>query len=146
MIVFFRGCGGFGGQKKFVDCGVVIVVNKFFVCVLDVVVEEKIIEEQVVIYWLFGDYNFFYIDFGFVKMGGFKVFIFYGLCFFGIVGKVVYEKFGKFKNVKVRFVGIVNFGQIFVIEMWKEGNKVIFQIKVKEIGKLVIGGVVVELF
>lgn len=97
-------------------------------------------------------------------MGGFKVFIFYGFCFFGFVGKVVYDwyviielffffldfklildRFGVFKNIKVCFVGFVIFGQIFVIEMWCDGKKVFFQIKVKEIGKLVIVGVVVEL-
>lgn len=30
-------------------------------------------------------------------------------------------------------------------EMWKEGNKVIFQVKVKETGKLAIGGAAAEL-
>ena len=78
-------------------------------------------------------------------MGGFKVPILHGLCFFGIAGKAVYERFGQFKNIKVRFAGTVLPGQTLVTEMWKEGSKVIFQTKVKETGKLAIGGAAVEL-
>lgn len=36
-------------------------------------------------------------------------------------------------------------GQTLVTEMWKEGNKVIFQVKVKETGKLAISGAAAEL-
>ncbi len=79
-------------------------------------------------------------------MGGFKVPILHGLCFFGIAGKAVYEKFGPIKNIKVRFAGTVLPGQTLVTEMWKEaGNKVVFQTKVKETGKLAIGGAAAEL-
>ena len=78
-------------------------------------------------------------------MGGFKVPILHGLAFFGIAGKAVYEKFGQYKNIKVRFAGTVNPGQTLVTEMWKEGNKVIFQTKVKETGKLAIASAAAEL-
>ncbi len=86
-----------------------------------------------------------HVDPAFAKMGGFKVPILHGLCFFGIAGKAVYEKFGQFRNIKVRFAGTVNPGQTLVTEMWKEGGKVIFQVKVKETGKLAIGGAAAEL-
>jgi len=43
-------------------------------------------------------------------MGGFKRPILHGLCFMGIAGKAVYEKFGPFKNIKVRFAGTVLLG------------------------------------
>ncbi|KAK4180838.1 hypothetical protein QBC36DRAFT_384008 [Triangularia setosa] len=145
MTVFLRGCGGFGGQKKPADRGAATAANKPPARAPDVVVEEKTTEEQAAIYRLSGDYNPLHIDPGFAKMGGFKVPILHGLCFFGIAGKAVYEKFGKFKNVKVRFAGTVNPGQTLVTEMWKEGNKVIFQTKVKETGKLAIGGAAAEL-
>ncbi len=86
-----------------------------------------------------------HIDPAFAKMGGFKQPILHGLCFFGIAGKAVYQQFGAFKNIKVRFAGTVVPGQTLVTEMWKEGGKVIFQTKVKETGKLAIGGAAAEL-
>ena len=63
----------------------------------------------------------------------------------GIAGKHVYQNFGKFKNIKVRFAGTVVPGQTLRTEMWKEGNKVIFQTKVVETGKLAIAAAAVEL-
>ncbi|OIW28375.1 NAD(P)-binding protein [Coniochaeta ligniaria NRRL 30616] len=143
--VFLRGCGGFGGQKKPADRGASTAASKPPSRLADVVVEEKTIEEQAALYRLSGDYNPLHVDPAFAKMGGFKVPILHGLCFFGIAGKAVYEKFGPFKNIKVRFAGTVLPGQTLVTEMWKEGNKVIFQTKVKETGKLAIAGAAAEL-
>ncbi|KAK4099349.1 NAD(P)-binding protein [Parathielavia hyrcaniae] len=146
MAVFLRGSGGFGGQKKPADRGASTAANKPPARAPDVVVEEKTVEEQAALYRLSGDYNPLHVDPAFAKMGGFKVPILHGLCFFGIAGKAVYEKFGPFRNIKVRFAGTVNPGQTLVTEMWREGpKKVVFQTKVKETGKLAIGGAAVEL-
>ncbi|KAI1386466.1 NAD(P)-binding protein [Hypoxylon trugodes] len=144
--VFLRGCGGFGGQKKPADRGAATAVNAPPKRHPDVVVETKTTEEQAAIYRLSGDYNPLHIDPNFAKMGGFKVPILHGLCFMGIASKAVYEKFGPFRNVKVRFAGTVLPGQTLVTEMWKDkANKVIFQTKVKETGKLAISGAAAEL-
>ncbi|KAK1752076.1 peroxisomal hydratase-dehydrogenase [Echria macrotheca] len=143
--VFLRGCGGFDGQKKGADRGASTAANKPPSRMPDVVVEEKTTEEQAAVYRLSGDYNPLHIDPAFAKMGGFKQPILHGLCFFGIAGKAVYEKFGPYKNIKVRFAGTVMPGQTLVTEMWKDGNKIIFQTKVKETGKLAIGGAAAEL-
>ncbi|KAL1865426.1 hypothetical protein VTK73DRAFT_5240 [Phialemonium thermophilum] len=143
--VFLRGCGGFGGPKTPADRGASTAANKPPARAADVVVEEKTGEEQAALYRLSGDYNPLHIDPNFAKMGGFKQPILHGLCFFGYAGKAVYEKFGPFKNIKVRFAGTVVPGQTLVTEMWKEGKKVLFQTKVKETGKLAISGAAAEL-
>ena len=44
----------------------------------------------------------------------------------GIAGKHVLKSFGEYKDVKVRFAGVVYPGETIVTEMWKEGDKVIF--------------------
>jgi multifunctional beta-oxidation protein len=44
------------------------------------------------------------------------------------------------KNVKVRFAGTVLPGQTLKTEMWKEGNKILFQVTVVDTGKLCIAG------
>ncbi|KKF96432.1 (3R)-3-hydroxyacyl-CoA dehydrogenase [Ceratocystis platani] len=143
--VFLRGCGGFGGQSKPSDRGPSTAANKPPARAPDSVVESKTNEDQAAIYRLSGDYNPLHIDPSFAKVGGFKTPILHGLCSFGIAGKAVYERYGAFKNFKVRFAGTVNPGQTLVTEMWKEGNKIIFQTKVKETGKMAISGAGAEL-
>jgi len=63
----------------------------------------------------------------------------------GIAGKHISQTFGAFKNIKVRFAGVVLPGQTLKTEMWKEGNKVIFQAGVVETGKLAIAAAAAEL-
>jgi multifunctional beta-oxidation protein len=81
----------------------------------------------------------------FRKVGGFPVPILHGLCFFGFSGKHIFQKYGRFKNIKVRFAGTVIPGETLVTEMWKEGNKVIFQTKVKERNAMAISSAAAEL-
>lgn len=145
MTAFIRGSGGFGGQKKPENRGASTAANNPPSRAPDFVAEEKTTEEQAVLYRLSGDYNPLHVDPAFAKAGGFKVPILHGLCFFGIAGKAVYQKYGAFKNIKVRFAGTVLPGQTLVTETWKEGNKVIFQTKVKETGKLAIANAACEL-
>jgi multifunctional beta-oxidation protein len=143
--VFVRGSGGFGGPSKGADRGAATRAYKPPQRSPDAVVEEKTTDEQAALYRLSGDRNPLHIDPEFSKVGGFKVPILHGLCFFGISGKHVLQKFGTFKNIKVRFAGTVLPGQTLRTEMWKEGNKVIFQTKVVETGKLCIAGAGAEL-
>ncbi|KAF2684564.1 NAD(P)-binding protein [Lentithecium fluviatile CBS 122367] len=143
--VFIRGSGGFGGAKKGGDRGAATAVHKPPKRAPDAVVEEKTTEEQAAIYRLSGDRNPLHIDPEFSKVGGFKVPILHGLCFFGISGKHVLQSFGPFKNVKVRFAGTVLPGQTLKTEMWKVNNLVIFQSTVVETGKLCISGAGAEL-
>jgi len=143
--LFIRGSGGFGGAKRGSDRGAATRVYKAPTRQPDAVVEEATTEEQAAVYRLSGDRNPLHIDPEFSKVGGFKTPILHGLCFFGIAGKAVVQRYGMFRNIKVRFAGVVLPGQTLVTEMWKEGNTVVFQTKVKETGKLCIAGAGAEL-
>lgn len=142
---FIRGSGGFGGPSKGSKRGAATAVHQPPKREPDAVVVEATIEEQAALYRLNGDRNPLHIDPEFSKMGGFKTPILHGLCFFGISGKHVYQTYGPFKNIKVRFAGTVLPGQNLRTEMWKEGSKVIFQTTVVETGKLCIAGAAAEL-
>jgi len=143
--IFIRGSGGFGGASHGSDRGPATQAYAPPKRAPDAVVEEQTTQEQAAIYRLSGDRNPLHIDPEFSKVGGFPNPILHGLCSMGIAGKHVYTTFGKWKNIKVRFAGVVLPGQTLVTEMWKEGNKVIFQVKVKETGKLAIAAAGVEL-
>lgn len=142
---FVRGSGGFGGPTKGSSRGAATAVYQPPQRQPDAVVEEATTPEQAALYRLNGDRNPLHIDPEFSSMGGFKTPILHGLCFFGISGKHVYQTFGAFKNIKVRFAGTVLPGQTLRTEMWKEGNRVIFQTKVLDTGKLCIAGAGAEL-
>ncbi|KAK0511284.1 hypothetical protein JMJ35_005857 [Cladonia borealis] len=142
---FIRGSGGFGGPSKGTDRGAATAVHQPPKRQPDAVIEEATTEEQAALYRLNGDRNPLHVDPEFSKMGGFKIPILHGLCFFGISGKHVYQTYGPFKNIKVRFAGTVLPGQKLRTEMWKEGNKVIFQTIVVETGKPCIAGAGAEL-
>ena len=145
MSAFIRGSGGFGGPKKGSNRSAATAVHQPPKRQPDSVVEEATTEEQAALYRLNGDRNPLHIDPDFSKVGGFKVPILHGLCFFGISGKHVYQTYGAFRNIKVRFAGTVLPGQRLRTEMWKEGSWVIFQTKVVETGKLCIAGAGAEL-
>ena len=140
-----RGSGGFGGPSKGANRGASNAVYQPPERQPDSVIEEATTEEQAALYRLNGDRNPLHIDPDFSKMGGFKTPILHGLCFFGISGKHVYQSYGPFNKIKVRFAGTVLPGQKLRTEMWKEGGKVIFQTKVVETGKLCIAGAGAEM-
>ena len=143
--VFIRGSGGFGGPSKGSNRGASTAVHQPPNRAPDAVVEEKTSEDQAALYRLNGDRNPLHIDPNFSKVGGFKTPILHGLCFMGFSGKHILQTYGDFKNIKVRFAGVVIPGQTLRTEMWKDGKKVIFQTKVVETGKLCIAGAGAEL-
>ena len=143
--IFIRGSGGFGGPGKGSNRNAATAVHQPPQRAPDAVIEEATTTDQAALYRLNGDRNPLHIDPEFSSAGGFKDPILHGLCFFGISGKHVYQTYGAFKNIKVRFAGTVIPGQRLRTEMWKEGNRVIFQTKVVETGKLCIAGAGAEL-
>jgi multifunctional beta-oxidation protein len=145
--VFIRGSGGFGGSSKPTAPRAKAATASYKAPsrAPDAVVEEKTSEDQAALYRLNGDRNPLHIDPEFSKVGGFKTPILHGLCSLGVSAKAVFSKYGAYKNLKVRFAGVVLPGQTLKTEMWKEGNKVLFQATVVETGKPAITGAGAEL-
>lgn len=136
--LWLRGCGGFGGVKQDINRGPSSVDYKPPNRAPDAVTEEKTSEDLAALYRLNGDHLPLHIDPVFAKKGGFDTPILHGLCTMGFAGKHVLLNYGEFKNIKVRFAGIVLPGQTLVTEMWKDGDRVTFQTKVKETGKFAL--------
>ena len=78
-------------------------------------------------------------------LGGFERPILHGLCSYGFTARVIYEKYCNnnptaLAKYGARFTSHVFPGESLVVEIWKEGNKLIFQSKTKERGKVVLRG------
>jgi len=140
-----RGSGGFGGRRIGRDRGAASAANTPPNRKPDGILEEKTSPSQAALYRLSGDPNPLHIHPDFATSGGFERPILHGLCSMGISGKHVVKTFGLFKDIKVRFAGIVYPGETLVTEMWKEGDKVIFETKVKERGTTVLNAAAVTL-
>ncbi|MBZ0120219.1 MAG: SDR family NAD(P)-dependent oxidoreductase [Sandaracinaceae bacterium] len=148
LTTFVRGAGGWGGDRGPSSPG-----NEAPSRAPDAVVEEKIPDNQALLYRLSGDWNPLHVDPGFAKAFGFDKPILHGLCTFGFAGRHVIGKFAPkgdpryFKSIKVRFADSVFPGETLVTEMWKESDrKIIFQCKVKERDKVVISNAAIELY
>lgn len=101
--------------------------------------------QQAAIYRLSGDYNPLHIQPEFAAIGGFDTPILHGLASFGISGKHIFKTFGPWKDIKVRFAGVVYPGETLVTSMWKEGDKVTFVTKTKERDSIVLAAAAVTL-
>jgi multifunctional beta-oxidation protein len=143
---FIRGSGGFGGKSKAQDRGAITAVNKPPARAPDFVETFKISDEQAAYYRLNGDFNPLHIDPAFAAVGNFPKPILHGLCSFGISGRLLYNKFGAFKNIKVRFTGHVFLGETLQVEAWKVSkSKIIFQTKVLDRNTVAISAAAIEL-
>ncbi|CAG8685766.1 7592_t:CDS:2, partial [Racocetra persica] len=148
--LFIRGIGGFGGKKTGADRGPATASNTPPKRPPDAVVSEKTLESQAALYRLSGDYNPLHIDPNMSAMGGFEVPILHGMCTYSISGKHVYTKYcnndpNNFKSIKGRLASPVFPGETLETQMWKEGNKIIFQTRVVERDVICLAAAAVEL-
>ena len=111
----------------------------------DHVVEEKTPVNQAFWYRLNGDVNPLHVDPKMSAMGGFKIPILHGLCTKGFTVRMVQQHFFKddpylMNQVSSKFTSHVLPGETLIVEMWKEGDTIIFNTKTKERGKIVLKG------
>lgn len=145
--MFIRGSGGFGGHSKPESRGAITASNKPPARAPDFTATYKISEDQAAFYRLCGDLNPLHIDPAFAAVGNFPKPILHGLCSFGISGKILYDQYGPYKNIKVRFTGHVFPGETLQVEAWKESaNRVVFQTRVVERNTVAIAAAAIELF
>ena len=141
-----RGAGGWGGDRGPVDEKNVPPSRA-----PDAVVEERVPENQALLYRLSGDWNPLHADPAFASAFGFEKPILHGLCTYGYACRHVVEKMAKdgdprfVKKIEVRFADPVIPGETLVTEMWRESpTRVVFTTKVKERDKVVLSKAAVE--
>ncbi|NXN91042.1 DHB4 enzyme, partial [Rhinopomastus cyanomelas] len=145
--LFFVGAGGFGGKRTSEKAKAAAYPPSR---PPDAVASDVTTADQAALYRLSGDWNPLHVDPSFAALGGFKTPILHGLCTFGFAARNVLKHFAnndvkRFKAIKVRFVKPVFPGQTLQTEMWKEGNRVLFQIRVKDTGEIAIAGAYVDI-
>ena len=99
--------------------------------------------DQALVYRLCGDRNPLHSDPEFAKRGGFPKPILHGMCTYGITCRGVLQTYADydpsaFKQHGVRFSSPVYPGETVSMDLWKDGNVVSFEAKVKERGVTVI--------
>ncbi|MFH1341467.1 MAG: MaoC/PaaZ C-terminal domain-containing protein [Pseudomonadota bacterium] len=128
---FARGDGGFGGPS-----GGQAEPHKMPTRSPDKTVDITTRPDQALVYRLCGDRNPLHSDPEFAKRAGFPAPILHGMCTYGITCRGVLQTYadydaGAFRQHAVRFSSPVYPGETVTMEMWKDGNVISFEAKVK---------------
>jgi len=109
--------------------------------------EERTQPAQALLYRLSGDYNPLHSDPMIAEVAGFSRPILHGLCTLGfavraIISCVCRGDPNMIKTISGRFLLHVYPGETLITEMWLEGLRVVYQVKVKERNRAVLSGFV----
>ncbi len=132
--IFARGDGGFGGPSEGAP-----EPHQVPDRAPDVSLDFPTTENQALIYRLSGDRNPLHSDPTIAKMAGFPRPILHGLCTYGITCRAVLQAFAdmdpaKIKSHAIRFSSPVFPGETVTVDLWRDGNVVSFEARVKERG------------
>lgn len=135
---FARGDGGFGGPERAQPEPHAMPARA-----PDRTVEITTRPDQALIYRLCGDRNPLHSDPEFAKRAGFPRPILHGMCTYGLTCRGVLQTYADydpsaFRRHAVRFSSPVYPGETVSMDLWKDGNVVSFEAKVKSRGVTVI--------
>jgi len=130
--IFARGDGGFGGPSDGAPP-----VHPVPDRAPDMSCELETRADQALLYRLSGDRNPLHADPAFAKAAGFPRPILHGLCTYGTACRAVLKTacdydHTKIKGFDVRFSAPVFPGETIITDMWKDGNVLSFQCRLKE--------------
>jgi acyl dehydratase len=136
--IFARGDGGFGGPSDGAP-----VPHEVPTRAPDMSCELETRPDQALLYRLSGDRNPLHSDPGFAKAAGFPRPILHGLCTYGTACRAVLKTACDYDHTKitgfdVRFSAPVFPGETIITDMWKDGNILSFQCRLKEREAVVI--------
>jgi len=130
--IFARGDGGFGGPSDGAPVPHVVPTRA-----PDMSCELETRADQALLYRLSGDRNPLHADPEFAKAAGFPRPILHGLCTYGTACRAVLKTacdydHTRIKGFDVRFSAPVFPGETIITDMWKDGNVLSFECRLKE--------------
>ncbi len=136
--IFARGDGGFGGPSEGQPEPHPIPDRP-----ADLSLDFPTRPDQALLYRLSGDRNPLHSDPAFAKMAGFPRPILHGLCTYGITCRAVLQGLADYqperiKSHSARFSAPVFPGETITVDLWKDGDTVSFEARVKARGVTVI--------
>ncbi|KAK4429460.1 Enoyl-CoA hydratase 2, peroxisomal [Sesamum alatum] len=151
MTVYLRGAGGFSKSSQPYSF-TKYPSNQTFAYKIPqsqpfAVFEDCTQPSQALLYRLSGDYNPLHSDPMVAEIAGFSRPILHGLCTLGFAVRAIIKSICRgeqkmIKNISGRFLLHVYPGETLITEMWLEGLRVLYQVKVKERNRAVLSGVV----